>query len=142
MWIHDIVRPVYDPQENAIAIQGIMIDITQRKTAEQVLSLENRLLSMIANNEAINAILDAINPGLEDINFVQVTGLRGHGPLRTYWIEALQQLTVSPCLSETGQNYRLCRRRETLSLIRDRVTECRGSPCFAHVSIIYSAGFL
>ncbi len=67
VWFHDDVKIVYDDDGQAVRLRGVMVDITERKFAEQVLSLENNILNMVTGNAELAKVLDAINLGAEEI---------------------------------------------------------------------------
>ena len=67
MWFHDDVKIVYDDEGVAERLRGVMVDITERKFAEQLLSLENNVLNMVTGKAELSKVLDAINLGAEEI---------------------------------------------------------------------------
>jgi PAS domain S-box-containing protein len=45
VWLRDVIHVVRDPQRDAVALRGLMVDITQRKQAEQTLRQSERKYS-------------------------------------------------------------------------------------------------
>ena len=73
-WIKDKGQGIFDPDGQLLWLDGIILDITDRKWAETLQQIQNRILSMIAQGETLKDTLaeltkqiDRLSPNLNSI---------------------------------------------------------------------------
>ena len=112
--IHTVGHPVFSPSGELVEFVGTVMDVTERKLSESLLSSEKHLLEMIAGGAPLPAVLndlcsaiDEQSPGL----ISTVLSLDGDGQrlwpaagpgVPQGWTRLLSPLVIGPCAGSCG----------------------------------------
>jgi len=113
LWMRDLVTVVVE-NGRATRLNGVMVDVTRRKRAEDLLAGEKRLLEMIATGIALEEILNALCAIIErqcngtlasvlllDPDGVHLNFVAGPG-LPREWRQQMEKLPIGPCAGSCG----------------------------------------
>jgi PAS domain S-box-containing protein len=112
--IHSTCRPVFNPSGDFIEFIGTMIDVTERKRAEALLTGEKRLHEMIATGVPLKETLNALCLMIEDqrgstlasVLLLSPDGIHLEslaGPsLPEGWTQQIASLPIGPCAGSCG----------------------------------------
>jgi PAS domain S-box-containing protein len=112
--IHTIGHPIFSPSGDLVEFVGTVMDVTERKLSEALLSSEKHLLEMIAGGAPLLAVLNELcrtideqSPGLIstvlslDEDGQRLWPLAGPG-VPQGWTRMVSPLTIGPCVGSCG----------------------------------------
>jgi PAS domain S-box-containing protein len=113
VWFRDLVTVVVDG-DHPRRLRGVMVDMTQHKRAESLLTAEKRLLEMIATGVALKEILNALCLAIEeyqvgtlasvlllDVDGIHLKSVAGPN-LPKSWTQQMEKLPIGPCAGSCG----------------------------------------
>jgi PAS domain S-box-containing protein len=113
VWLHDVVTVVVE-NDRPVRLRGVMLDISERKRGEALLTGEKQLLEMIATGVSLKDILNALCLIIEDQRsgtLASVLLLNSDGvhldsvagpSLPKEWIQQMEKLPIGPCAGSCG----------------------------------------
>ncbi len=113
VWLHDVVTVVVE-NDRPVRLRGVMLDISERKRGEALLTGEKQLLEMIATGVSLKDILNALCLIIEDQRsgtLASVLLLNSDGvhldsvagpSLPKEWIRQMEKLPIGPCAGSCG----------------------------------------
>lgn len=147
VWLHHVVRMVKDADGRTTKMRGVIVDITQRKAAEQALrESEERFrrvfqespiaMSLVGHDFRVKAVNRACCAmlGMEEREFSNTTALDFiHPDDRAAWVELIQQLFAGKIPSYKVQKRYINARGETIWVdgFRTLICDASGNPLYA-----------
>src|SRR5262249_30882729 len=123
LWMNDMVRVVSRGAQDRRQLRSVMVDITERKRAEALLSGERAILALIAAGTLTAGVLDAICRLIESMsNGLLASVLLRHGAAPTLprpYIDAIDGSAPGPTAGSCGT---AAYRRETV-VVSDIATD-------------------
>jgi PAS domain S-box-containing protein len=74
-WVWEQGRGIYDPKGELEALEGFVLDITDRKRQESLVALESQVLSMVAQQEPLAQILERIVLNIEALSHETIASI-------------------------------------------------------------------